>query len=114
VPFKKNIGHGDFDVLGYNPKTKEVLLVDCKARGSPESYPNMDTPARRSEVRERVEELKNDWDCFIKGKTNKWELKKFDEVRLVPFQRKMGDGMSLRRNYQELSVARLKYYPFMK
>ena len=38
MPFKKGRGHGDLDIIGYRPKDKRILVVECKAWGGPDEY----------------------------------------------------------------------------
>ena len=42
VPFKLKRGYSDFDIVGFNPKTRATLVVECKAWGSSDYYPSCD------------------------------------------------------------------------
>ncbi len=81
VPFKLKRGHSDFDVLGFNPKTKSSLVVECKAWGSPDQYPSYNDSKKW--FKEEFEEIIGKWERFKNSPTNKWGLSKLDEIWYV-------------------------------
>lgn len=80
VPFKFIIGNSDIDVLGYNPKTKNSLVIECKAWGSPDKYPSFDDSEWFKEI---FKQIIKKWDYFKKAPTNKWNLSSLDEIWFV-------------------------------
>ena len=80
VPYKLSTGWiSDIDVLGYNPKTKKALAVECKAWGWPSDYPNFTDKDVQSYVDESIPKLKT----FKSSPTNKRWIKWFDEFRYI-------------------------------
>lgn len=81
VPFKLEKGNSDIDVLGYNPKTKKSLMVECKAWGSPDQYPSFN--GCNSWFKEQFKEMVKKWDFFKKSPTNKWNIHNLDEIWFI-------------------------------
>jgi len=76
MPFKKGRGHGDLDIIGYRPKDKRILVVECKAWGGSDEYKNFSTQKEIENLRKLVGKIYEDWVAFTKSKTNLWEFKK--------------------------------------
>jgi hypothetical protein len=86
VHFKKERGgNSDIDVLGYNPKTKKTIAVECKAYGGPDNYFNYDTDKRFLEIEGLFDDLLDGWGRFTdkESKTNKWGFKRLDAMWIV-------------------------------
>jgi len=81
VPFKLKRGHSDLDVLGFNPKTKNSLVAECKAWGSPNQYPSYNNSKKW--FKEKFEEIIAKWEHFKNSPTNKWRFSKLDEIWYV-------------------------------
>ena len=78
VPFKlEKGGITDFDVIGYSPQTGKSLVIECKAWGSPNQYSSFNDIGFFDKEIRRLEKL---WGNFICSLTNKWKLKKLDEI----------------------------------
>ena len=84
VPFKKKRGHGDIDVLAYNPKEKRLLIIECKAWGPPEEYGRI-TPKKKNMIIDVANRICENWKDFVRQKANKWSfrLEDLDEVWLI-------------------------------
>lgn len=82
VPYKVKRGNSDIDVLGYNPKTKKILMIECKAGGGPNDYPSDDYRCKKW-YREEFKIMMKKWEAFKKSPTNKWGIKKLDEMWFV-------------------------------
>ena len=81
VPYKKSGGGlSDIDIIGYNPRNQETLLVEVKAWGSPESYKNAE---KWDDWEEWIGELKDGWKGFTRGGSNHWGFTKLDKVLIV-------------------------------
>jgi len=84
VPFKKHRGHSDFDVVAFMPASSKVVIVECKAWGSPTDYPNFQTAARAKRIKEMCRKAHRDWKYFGRSAANKrLKLQKLYEFRLV-------------------------------
>ncbi len=89
VPFRSGKngkgGSSDIDVLGFNPSTRQTIWIECKAYGSPYAYPDYGASSRRiKEMKKLFKNASKNWKKFIeKGKTNKWNFKKLNEVCLI-------------------------------
>lgn len=81
VPFKLKKGVSDIDVLGYNPKTKKSLMIECKAWGSSNQYPSFN--GYESWFKQQFKELINKWEFFKKSPTNKWNINYLDEIWFI-------------------------------
>lgn len=57
VPFKITQGFGDLDVVALDLQTNKILVVECKAYGSPETYYNYSAPANKRQVDEQISTL---------------------------------------------------------
>lgn len=81
VPFKLKKGNSDIDVLGFNPKTKTSLVIECKAWGSPDQYPSFTNSKKW--FKEKLTEIIGKWGYFKKAPTNRWNLKNLDEIWFI-------------------------------
>lgn len=81
VPFKLKKGNSDIDVLGFNPKTKTSLVIECKAWGSPNQYPSFTNSKKW--FKEKLTEIIGKWSYFKKAKTNRWNLINLDEIWFI-------------------------------
>jgi len=91
VPGSSNRGIPDLDIIACRrlPRDRghEVILVECKGWGSPESYSNFNTSKRSESVIEKIIERIKVWDTYVHSQNNKYglkdtELKKF--VIIIP------------------------------
>lgn len=80
VPFKKDKGNSDFDVLGYHPKNNHTLVIECKAWGSPENYTSFNN---YSFFQEFFQKIIDDFSYFKSSPTNHWGIKKLNEMWFV-------------------------------
>lgn len=100
VRFKMRRGHSDIDVIGYNPKEGNVLLIETKARGPPEKYKE----ANIRKCKNKAKELLKKWSAFCSSGTNKWEFKKkmLKEIWLI------WDGYIKNNDEKEIKIEKIK------
>jgi hypothetical protein len=83
VPFKLKSGSSDLDVIAYDKKTKDTIIIECKAWGSPDDYSNFDTTARRRKIKWLFKDLKNRAEKFRQSETNVWGIGKPKKLVIV-------------------------------
>ena len=87
VPFKLKTGISDIDVLGYNPRTRKTIVVECKAWGSPDQYAKFTWEEWHIALRDHEDYfggIQKRWKkFFVHSDVNKWKLSRLDEIWLV-------------------------------
>lgn len=76
IPFHTRKGSiSDLDVIGIKTKNRDSIVVECKAFGSANVYPNYDTPRRREDIRKYAEKLVKRTRVFLSSESNKKQFK---------------------------------------
>jgi len=83
VPFKLRGGYSDLDIVGFNPKTRATLVVECKAWGSSDYYPSCGGSGYKRWFKEEFRRIIKKWDRFKKSPSNRWNLSKLDQIWYV-------------------------------
>lgn len=101
----------DLDVIGLrqNGKELDVVVVEVKGHGSPDTYPRF-TKSRKQKIIEICKAKKRDIRLFERSVRKDWGIGKVNELRLVLGERLVPAGK--RRNELERSIKRKCKLPF--